>query len=87
MLIQCWAGVSRSPAAAYVIACTLSHEGQEASLARELRLAATFATPNLRLIALADRALGRQGRMIDAIRAIGRGAETSLGRPFTLIQS
>ena len=82
MLIQCWAGVSRSPAAAYAIACALSPEGREASLAQALRLAAPFATPNPRVVALADRALGRRGRMIEAIHAIGRGAETSLGDPF-----
>lgn len=84
MLIQCWAGVSRSPAAAYVVACALSPEGVEEAWARQLRLAAPFATPNPRIVALADSALFRGGRMIDAIRAIGRGAETSLGKPFKL---
>lgn len=84
MLIQCWAGVSRSPAAAYAVACALGPERKEASLAQALRHAAPFATPNPRLVALADRTLGRKGRMIDAIRAIGRGAETSLGSMFEM---
>lgn len=84
MLIQCWAGVSRSPAAAYVVACALSAAGNEERLAGELRAAAPFATPNPRLVALADQALGRKGAMIKAIAGIGRGAETSLGTLFHL---
>lgn len=84
LLIQCWAGVSRSPAAAYAIACAIRGAGEEAALATELRQAAPFATPNRRLVALADAALGRNGRMIEAIAAIGRGAETSTGGTFSL---
>lgn len=84
MLIQCWAGVSRSPAAAYVVACALTAAGQETRLARHLRSAAPFATPNPRIVALADDALGRKGGMIDAIKAIGRGDEISLGNTFQL---
>ena len=37
-----------------------------------------------RLIALADTLLGRQNRMVEAIRAIGRGAEAFEGTPFCL---
>jgi predicted protein tyrosine phosphatase len=84
LLIQCWAGVSRSPAAAYAVACAVRGAGDEAELAEALRLAAPFATPNRRLVALADAALERDGRMIAAIAAIGRGAETSTGATFSL---
>lgn len=84
LLIQCWAGVSRSPAAAYVVACMLTRPGDEGRLAKQLRAAAPFATPNPRLVALADQALDRGGAMIEAINGIGRGAETSLGRTFEL---
>lgn len=84
LLIQCWAGVSRSPAAAYVIACALAGEGREEELAQELRAAAPFATPNPLMIDLADRALGRRGAMTAATAAIGRGAETGLGRMFRI---
>ncbi|MDP1619255.1 tyrosine phosphatase family protein [Phenylobacterium sp.] len=84
LLIQCWAGVSRSPAAAYVVACALSAPGQEGRLADKLRAAAPFATPNPRLVALADDLLSRNGAMVDAIARIGRGAETSLGSTFPL---
>ena len=81
LLVHCWMGVSRSPAAAYIVHCALRPEADEHALARELRARAPFATPNRRLVALADGLLGRQGRMIAAIDAIGRGAETDMGRP------
>lgn len=84
LLIQCWAGVSRSPAAAYAVACAVAGEGREDALARNLRETAPFATPNRRLVALADRALGRDGAMVAAIDRIGRGAETATGRTFAL---
>lgn len=87
MLIQCWAGVSRSPAAAYVVACALIPPGQEATLARRLRVAAPFATPNPRLVALADDLLSREGRMVQAIAGIGRGEDTDIGRRFWLSAS
>jgi predicted protein tyrosine phosphatase len=35
-------------------------------------------------VALADDALGRRGRMKEAIAKIGRGQECSEGEPFTL---
>lgn len=84
LLVQCWAGVSRSPAAAYAIACMLGRSGEEHAIAQRLRLAAPFATPNRRLVALADAALEREGRMIEAISGIGRGAEVSMGTAFRL---
>ena len=84
LLFHCWAGISRSTAAAYVAACALAPERDEAALALALREAAPSATPNARFIALADALLGRQGRMVDAIRAIGRGAEAMEGVPFML---
>lgn len=85
ILIHCYAGISRSTAAAYVIAAALRPEMDEQALADELRRRAPSATPNPRIIALADDLLGRQGRMIDAIRSIGRGAEAFEGTPFTLL--
>lgn len=84
LLIQCWAGVSRSPAAAYIVACALSEPGREEALARGLRAAAPFATPNPLMVDLADRALDRSGAMSAAIAGIGRGADTSLGRMFQI---
>ena len=83
-VVHCFAGISRSTAAAYIIASTLSPGRDERELARALRLASPSATPNPRLVALADGLLGRQGRMVEAIAAIGRGAEAFEGAPFEL---
>ena len=40
--------------------------------------------PNIRLISIADRLLGREGRMVAAIESIGRGADAFEGVPFAL---
>jgi predicted protein tyrosine phosphatase len=84
MLIHCWAGVSRSTAAAYIATCMLQPKRAEDELAYELRSASPSATPNPMLVALADEALGREGRMRRAIDAIGRGANAYEGGPFSL---
>lgn len=84
ILVHCWAGVSRSPAAAYILACARGSPGCEQALAEHLRETAPFATPNPHLIALADVQLGRGGAMIRAIAAIGRGAEAHSGTTFAL---
>jgi predicted protein tyrosine phosphatase len=84
MVIHCFAGVSRSTAAAYVAACALKPDGDEFEIARALRAASPTATPNPRLVALADDALGRGGRMKDAIATIGRGETCFEATPFTL---
>ena len=52
--------------------------------AAALRRASPYATPNARLVALADDLLARRGRMVDAVLSIGRGAETYEGEPFML---
>lgn len=83
MLVHCWAGVSRSSAAAYVMACD-RNPGREHDLAVELRRRAPFATPNRLMVALADGVLGRSGAMIDAIERIGRGADIFEGIPYQL---
>lgn len=84
LVLHCWAGISRSTAAAYISACALTPERDEVEIARALRLASPTATPNPRFIALADDLLGRRGRMVDAVQAIGRGAEAMEGTPFML---
>lgn len=84
LLIHCWAGVSRSPAAAYAVACLIEGPARAAVLAARLRAAAPFATPNARVTALADARLGGGGALERAIRDIGRGAETATGAVFTL---
>ena len=82
LVIHCYAGVSRSTAAAYVAACALREDDCEFAVARRLRERSPTATPNAVMVALADRMLGREGRMIEAVKAIGRGAECVEGVPF-----
>ncbi|WEK59210.1 MAG: hypothetical protein P0Y52_06620 [Candidatus Brevundimonas phytovorans] len=84
LLIHCWAGISRSTAAAYAVACAKSAPGGEADWAERLRAAAPTATPNPLIVALADRHLNRNGAMTRAIAAMGRGAEAAWGEPFEL---
>ncbi len=83
MLIHCWAGISRSSAAAYVIACD-RNPGFEHDIADELRRRAPSVTPNRLMVALSDDLLGRGGRMIEAINRIGRGADAFEGEPYRL---
>ena len=84
MVIHCFAGVSRSTAAAYIAACALRPDRDEFAIAKALRAASPTASPNGHLVALADEALGRRGRMNEAIAAIGRGDACFEGRPFAL---
>ncbi len=84
LVVHCFAGISRSTAAAYIVAAALDPERDEAGLAQALRHASPSATPNARLIAIADDLLGREGRMVAAIAAIGRGADALEGTPFML---
>ncbi|MCI3134932.1 tyrosine phosphatase family protein [Phenylobacterium aquaticum] len=71
MLIHCWAGISRSTASAFVIACERSPDADEMDIAMALRAAAVHASPNRRIVALADDVMGRRGRMVDAVAAMG----------------
>jgi predicted protein tyrosine phosphatase len=84
LVMHCYAGISRSTAGAYVAACALNAERSELTIARELRGASTTATPNARLVSLADRMLGRDGRMVAAIESIGRGIVAYEAEPFRL---
>lgn len=78
-LIHCHAGISRSTAAAYALACQHLGPGHEHDLAATLRALSPAATPNPLMIALADDLLEREGRMVSAIQAIGRGADACEG--------
>jgi predicted protein tyrosine phosphatase len=84
LLVHCWMGISRSPAAAFILACARAPERPEDAIASELRLASPSATPNSLLVSLADQRLGRGGRMRAAIASIGRGCEAATGAPFAL---
>jgi predicted protein tyrosine phosphatase len=84
LLIHCFAGVSRSTAAAFISVCALAPRRDEGEIALALRAASRTATPNARLVALADALLGRAGRMTRAIDDIGRGEDCFEGVPFAL---
>lgn len=84
LLVHCWMGISRSTAAAYICALSLNPDLDEMEVALELRRRSPSATPNARLIALADEILGRKGRMNAAIKRIGRGRDAREGAPFVL---
>jgi predicted protein tyrosine phosphatase len=84
LLIHCWAGISRSTAAAFTALCLLRPNADEMSLARNLREASASATPNRLIVAQIDSLLGREGRMLSAVESIGRGANAFEGTPFIL---
>lgn len=84
MLIHCWAGISRSTAAAFILACDRSAPGSEAALAKMLRERAAHAAPNRLMVQIGDDLLGRRGKMVDAVDAIGRGLITTEGVAFEL---
>jgi predicted protein tyrosine phosphatase len=84
LLIHCWAGISRSTAAAFITLCALNPESSELEVARTLRRASPTAYPNRLLVALADEALSRDGRMMTAVEDIGRGKVAEEAEVFGL---
>ena len=89
MVVHCWAGISRSTAAAYTALCAINPEVPEELIALRLREASPTAYPNRLIIRLADDALGRRGRMVRAIEAHrprrhghGGGSLLAARRPF-----
>jgi predicted protein tyrosine phosphatase len=84
LVVHCWAGISRSTAGAFIAACALNPRRDEATIAQAIRDASPTASPNVRLVSLADRILEREGRMIGAVEGIGRGVECAEGTPFRL---
>ena len=84
MVIHCWAGISRSTAAALISLAALNPDAPEVLIAQRLREASPTAYPNRLMIRLADAALGRRGRMVEAVESIGRGVIAGEARPFSL---
>jgi predicted protein tyrosine phosphatase len=84
LLIHCWAGISRSTAAAFITLCAVNPEAAELQVARALRRASPTAYPNRLLVALADEALSRGGRMMTAVEEIGRGKVAEEAEVFAL---
>jgi predicted protein tyrosine phosphatase len=84
IVVHCHAGISRSTAAAFVTACVLRPNRDEGDIAFALRRASATAQPNRRLIALADEVLGRNGRMVTAVEAMGPATPAASALPFRL---
>jgi predicted protein tyrosine phosphatase/5'-deoxynucleotidase YfbR-like HD superfamily hydrolase len=84
LVVHCYAGISRSTAGAFVTACALNPGRAEASIAQEYGGARNgLAQPPHRLDCRRF-AFGRNGRMVDAINAIGSGAAAHEAVPFHL---
>ena len=67
VLIQCGAGISRSAAAALIMyACWLG-PGKECEAMEKVLRQRPIARPNRRMVMLADRILGREGQLINAL--------------------
>jgi predicted protein tyrosine phosphatase len=84
LVVHCYAGISRSTASAFAAACMLNPHRDEIEIAKKIRAASPIASPNRRIVGLADRALGRDGRMLRALDEMGPGAMMVEGRPFVI---
>jgi predicted protein tyrosine phosphatase len=84
IVIHCYAGISRSTAAAFTTACALNPQRDERVIAQALRRASPTALPNSRIVRLADELLGRDGRMIAAVEAIRPHVPAVEADPFQL---
>jgi predicted protein tyrosine phosphatase len=84
LVVHCWMGVSRSPAAAVIAILALNPEEDDLALAQRLRKVAPHATPNTRLIEIGDRMLERGGKLVAAMKSIGRGADTDGRASFSI---
>ena len=84
LVIHCYAGISRSTASAFAAACMLNPDRDERDIALRIRAASPIASPNRLLVTLADKALGRGGRMVRALDEMGPGNLTVIGKPFRL---
>ncbi|MGA7073415.1 tyrosine phosphatase family protein [Bradyrhizobium sp.] len=84
LVVHCYAGISRSTASAFAAACALNPHRDESAIARQIRAASPIASPNRLIVSLADKALGREGRMLRALDQMGPGSLTSEGRPFRI---
>ena len=84
LVVHCWAGISRSTASAFAIACERNPHADELGIALAMRRASPSAFPNRRIVALADDILDRRGRMLEAVEAMGGNGFATEGVPFDL---
>ena len=68
VLIHCEAGVSRSTAAALIIYACWFGPGRESEAMRRVIAQRPIAIPNARMVAFADKLLGLNGRLMQALR-------------------
>jgi predicted protein tyrosine phosphatase len=73
LLVHCWAGISRSTATAFIALCMRNEGKDEMAILREMRMRAPHIAPNRRIVTFADKILNRDGRMIEAVDALGPG--------------
>ncbi|MEP7030846.1 MAG: protein-tyrosine phosphatase family protein [Pseudolabrys sp.] len=84
MVVHCYAGISRSTAAAFTAACALNPKRDEREIAQAIRSASRTAQPNAAIVSIADQLLKRDGRMVRAVEAIGPAHFAEEGVPFRL---
>jgi predicted protein tyrosine phosphatase len=84
MVVHCWAGISRSTASAFAIACQRNPHADELDIALSIRRASPSALPNRRIVAFADQILDRRGRMVEAVEAMGGNGFAVEGVPFEI---
>ena len=84
LVVHCYAGISRSTASAFAAACALNPHREEIEIACRIRAASPIASPNRLIVSLADKALGRDGRMLRALDAIGPASMMVEGVPFRI---
>ncbi len=82
ILIHCYAGLSRSTAAAFISLCALNPRIPENAIALALRRSSDTATPNQLFVALADKVMRREGRMIAALNSMGQNKFAYECMPF-----
>lgn len=82
MVVHCFAGLSRSTAAAFIGLCALNPHTSEEIIARTLRRSSDSAVPNRLFVALADNVLRRDGRMLAALNCMGRHRNVAECKPF-----
>jgi predicted protein tyrosine phosphatase len=60
----------------------LNPHRDEIEIARKIRAASPVASPNRLIVSLADKVLGREGRMLHALDGIGPATMMVEGKPF-----
>jgi len=84
MVVHCWAGISRSTAAAFTSLCLVNPDVPELVIARALRAASPTAQPNRLIVQIADDLMRRNGRMVGAVEAMGPAVRAYAAKPFAL---